>query len=72
VEGIRYLHNQNPPVIHRDLKPDNVLLADGTKKFLATVLTITIQIQFVILLMNKIIYQHMIIKELLIRVHAFL
>jgi serine/threonine protein kinase len=50
----------NPPVIHRDLKPDNILLADETKKFLATVLTITVQIQFVILVMHKKTYRHVI------------
>ncbi len=58
MEGVRYLHDLNEPVIHRDLKPDNKLLADGTKKFVATVLTITIQIQFVILVMHKITYDY--------------
>ena len=25
-QGLRYLHHQNPPVIHRDLSPNNILL----------------------------------------------
>ncbi|CAG2167412.1 unnamed protein product [Oppiella nova] len=27
LECVQYLHELNPPVIHRDLKPDNILLA---------------------------------------------
>jgi alpha-tubulin suppressor-like RCC1 family protein len=26
LEGVNYLHKQNPPIIHRDLCPDNILL----------------------------------------------
>ena len=29
VSGMKYLHNQNPPVIHGDLKIGNVLVSDN-------------------------------------------
>jgi serine/threonine protein kinase len=31
VEGINYLHKQNPQIIHRDLKPSNILLKKEDK-----------------------------------------
>jgi len=27
--GVAYMHDKSPPIQHRDMKPDNVLLADG-------------------------------------------
>lgn len=30
LEGLHYLHNQNPPVIHRDLKCDNIFINGNT------------------------------------------
>ena len=27
--GLNFLHNRNPPIIHRDLSPNNVMLTDG-------------------------------------------
>lgn len=30
LEGLAYLHGQNPPIIHRDLKCDNIFLMGGT------------------------------------------
>ena len=27
LEGVQYLHESNPPVIHRDLKPQNILIS---------------------------------------------
>mmetsp|Transcript_5817 Transcript_5817/g.9767 ORF Transcript_5817/g.9767 Transcript_5817/m.9767 type:complete len:639 (+) Transcript_5817:112-2028(+) len=29
IEGVAFLHSQQPPLIHRDLKPDNILLAEA-------------------------------------------
>ncbi|CAG2175729.1 unnamed protein product, partial [Oppiella nova] len=37
LECVQYLHELNPPVIHRDLKPDNILLAKTYVTGLATV-----------------------------------
>ena len=29
ISAVYYLHNMNPPIIHRDIKPKNVLLSEG-------------------------------------------
>ncbi|XP_054161083.1 uncharacterized protein LOC128959171 [Oppia nitens] len=31
LECVRYIHELNPPVIHRDLKPDNILIANDIR-----------------------------------------
>lgn len=31
---LRYLHYQNPPIVHRDVTPDNLVLSGGNKIFL--------------------------------------
>jgi serine/threonine protein kinase len=32
LEGVNYLHKQNPPLIHRDLNPANILLKKSDSK----------------------------------------
>ena len=34
LDALRYLHTQTPPVIHRDIKPQNLKLADGGRLIL--------------------------------------
>jgi serine/threonine protein kinase len=29
LKGVRYLHKQKPPIIHRDIKPLNILITNG-------------------------------------------
>ena len=33
--GLAYLHNQDPPLIHQDIKPDNILISDNGRFMLA-------------------------------------
>jgi len=30
LEGVDYLHEQNPPIIHRDINPENIMLKTGS------------------------------------------
>lgn len=34
-DALSYLHNQDPPVLHRDIKPDNLLIADDKSYLLS-------------------------------------